>query len=80
MTPSRGDHRPCAQTGCSGTMRFGREPMQSPSGAPSTDGARGWVCDARPDHFIRSLSLVSTRAVAREPESRWDDDGGGARL
>ena len=54
MPPERGDQKPCTRTGCTGMMRFGREPLPSAPSVMSADGAEGWVCSSRSTHFQRA--------------------------
>jgi hypothetical protein len=62
MPPARGDTKPCIRTDCTGTMQFAREPgrlavdPREPDHHPlpgASDGDRGWVCSAEPQHFQR---------------------------
>jgi len=77
MAPARGDRRPCTHTDCSGTMRFGREPLPTPLSMKPAEGERGWVCSDTAAHFRpvfeRGQPDTATRATAR---ARWEDDGG----
>ena len=61
MQPARGDSRPCSNSDCVGTMRFGWQ-SRNDSGQgektltfPVTVGhdTMGWICSENPDHFRR---------------------------
>ena len=59
MPPARGDLRPCTDTGCPGTMQFGRESendaQRDKASRPAVNAAAhdpmGWICTKDPDHF-----------------------------
>jgi hypothetical protein len=59
MPPARGDQRPCTATGCTGTMRFGRESGNDagriagapPPAAGAAHDTKGWICSKDAKHF-----------------------------
>jgi hypothetical protein len=79
MSSARGDTKPCTHAPCPGTMQFGREPTGQSHFVMSTDGERGWVCNAQPGHFeLDSERATRPVRIATAPDARWDDDGGSA--
>jgi hypothetical protein len=78
MSAARGDTKPCTRTACSGTMRFGREPLPKRAGTRATDGERGWVCSEQAAHFRRESEQPALTA-SKSATAGWADDGGAER-
>ena len=82
MAAARGDSKPCTRTPCVGRMQFGREPQHQMPGIRAVDGARGWVCSEKAEHFQRESEMSGATATSRDRTMRvraaagWDDDGG----
>jgi hypothetical protein len=61
MSFARGDRKPCAYSGCEGTMYFSTHARrgqlevgtlgESGSNVPSVGATPGWVCDTDARHF-----------------------------
>ena len=47
---ARGDRKPCTHSGCSGTMRFGRDVIAHVVGPMRQAGPERWLCDQRAGH------------------------------